>query len=306
MTAKPPYRFKTLTEYCRLAHFPAPAHPLISIIDLASVPSLPDHEPVSLVTDFYFIALKRDFTAKVHYGQQAYDFDEGVLSFMAPNQVFSVEFAKDQERKQSGWMLLLHPDFLWNTPLAKKIKQYEYFGYAANEALHLSVQEERKITALIQSIEQEYRGNMDKFSQDVILAQLDVLLTYSERFYHRQFLTRKITNHQLLQRLEEILTAYFTSEALAKSGLPTVGYVAEKLHVSPNYLSGVLTVLTGQSTQQHIHEKVIEQAKVALSTTNLSVSEIAYALGFEHPQSFSKLFKTKTNRSPLEFRHSFN
>lgn len=306
MSPKPPYRFKTLTEYCRLAHFPTPAHPLISVIDLATVVPLPDHEPVSLVADFYFISLKRDFTAKVHYGQQAYDFDEGVLSFMAPNQVFSVAFAPDSERKQSGWMLLIHPDFLWNTPLAQKIKQYEYFSYAANEALHLSEQEERKVTAIIESIEQEYQGNLDRFSQDAILTQLDVLLTYAERFYHRQFLTRKITNHQLLARLEAVLTACFTSEALATTGLPTVQHVAEELHVSPNYLSGVLQVLTGQSTQQHIHEKIIEQAKIKLSTTALSVSEIAYALGFEYPQSFSKLFKAKTNRSPLEFRQSFN
>ncbi len=306
MTTKQPYRFKSITEYCRLAHFPAPAHPLISVIDLATVTPLPDHEPISLVADFYFIALKRDFTAKMHYGQQAYDFDEGVLSFMAPNQVFGVEFAQGSERKQSGWMLLLHPDFLWHTPLAHKIKQYEYFSYAANEALHLSEQEEGKITTIIQSIQHEYQGNLDKFSQDVILAQLDVLLTYSERFYHRQFLTRKITNHQLLQRLETILTAYFDSEALATTGLPTVQYVADKLTVSPNYLSGLLKVLTGQSTQQHLHDKLIEQAKVKLSTTDLSVSEIAYALGFEHSQSFSRLFKTKTNRSPLEFRQSFN
>ena len=225
---------------------------------------------------------------------------------MAPNQVFGVEFAQGSERKQSGWMLLLHPDFLWHTPLAHKIKQYEYFSYAVNEALHLSEQEEGKITTIIQSIQHEYQGNLDKFSQDVILAQLDVLLTYSERFYHRQFLTRKITNHQLLQRLETILTAYFDSEALATTGLPTVQYVADKLNVSPNYLSGLLKVLTGQSTQQHLHDKLIEKAKVQLSTTGLSVSEIAYALGFEHSQSFSRLFKTKTNRSPLEFRQSFN
>lgn len=306
MTTKPPYRFKTITEYCRLAHFPPPAHPLISVIDLAAVGPLPDYEPMRLVADFYFISLKRGFTGKLHYGQQDYDFDEGVLSFVAPNQVLGIELTAGGERKQAGWMLLLHPDFLWHTPLAQKITQYAYFSYAANEALHLSESEERKITAIIQSIEQEYRGNMDKFSQDVIIAQLDVLLTYSERFYERQFLTRKIQNHQLLQRLEAVLAAYFDSQALATTGLPTVQYVADKLNVSPNYLSGLLKVLTGQSTQQHIHDQLIAKAKVQLSTTDLSVSEIAYVLGFEHPQSFNRLFKTKTNVSPLEFRQSFN
>ncbi|WP_210521507.1 helix-turn-helix domain-containing protein [Hymenobacter terricola] len=306
MATKQPYRFRTITEYCRLAQFPKPAHPLISVINLAGIGPLPDYEPTSMVADFYFISLKRGFTGKVRYGQQAYDFDEGVLSFIAPNQVFSIELAEGGERTQSGWLLALHPDFLWNTPLADKIKQYEYFSYAANEALCLSEQEERKVTTVIQHLEQEYHGNMDQFSQDVIIAQLDVLLTYSERFYHRQFLTRKIANHQILQRLEAVLAAYFDSDAQVKTGLPTVQYVADKLNVSPNYLSGMLKVLTGQSTQQHIHDKLIEKAKVQLSTTDLSVSEIAYALGFEHSQSFSRLFKTKTSRSPLEFRQSFN
>jgi len=306
MSTTPPYRFKTITEYCRLAHLPAPAHPLISVIDLAALGPLPDYEPISVVADFYFISLKRGFPGKLHYGQQDYDFDEGVLSFMAPNQVLNIALAAGGQRHQAGWMLVLHPDFLWNTPLAQKIKQYEYFSYATNEALHLSEQEERKLTAIVQNIEQEYQGNMDKFSQDVIIAQLDVLLTYSERFYERQFLTRKIQNHQLLQRLEAVLAAYFDHEDLATTGLPTVQYVADKLNVSPNYLSSMLKVLTGQSTQQHIHNKLIEKAKVQLSTTNLSVSEIAYVLGFEHPQSFSRLFKTKTALSPLEFRQSFN
>ena len=159
---------------------------------------------------------------------------------------------------------------------------------------------------MMQNMEQEYRSNIDKFSQDIIIAQLELLLNYADRFYHRQFITRKITNHKILNRLEEMLTAYFNSGALAKQGLPTVQYIAGELNVSPGYLSGLLKTLTGQSTQQHIHDKLIEKAKEKLSTTGLSVSEIAYGLGFEHPQSFSKLFKTKTNLSPLEFRQSFN
>ena len=208
--------------------------------------------------------------------------------------------------KRTGWMLLIHPDFFWNTPLAKTIKQYEYFGYSVNEALFLSDKEESIIIGILQNIQQEYHSNIDKFSQDIIISQIEVLLNYSERFYHRQFLTRKITNNKILNRLEEILSEYFNSDDIVVNGLPTVQHIAEDLNVSPNYLSGLLKVLTGQSTQQHIHDKLIEKAKEKLSTTNLSVSEIAFELGFEHSQSFSKLFKSKTKFSPMEFRRSFN
>jgi len=202
--------------------------------------------------------------------------------------------------------LLIHPDFLWNTQLAKTIKQYEYFDYSVNEALFLSEKEETTIIGMMQNMEQEYSSNIDKFSQDIIIAQLELLLNYANRFYHRQFITRKITNHKILDRLEQILDQYFQGGDLAKKGLPTVQYIAETLNVSPNYLSAMLKMLTGQSTQQHIHDKLIEKAKEKLSVTGLSVSGIAYELGFGHPQSFSKLFKTKTNLSPLEFRQSFN
>jgi AraC-like DNA-binding protein len=228
------------------------------------------------------------------------------MFFMSPGQVFSIEFNKDEKLEQSGWMLLVHPDFLWNTPLARTIRQYEYFDYSVNETLFLSDKEEAIIAGIMQNIEQEYRSNIDKFSQSIIIAQLELLLAYSERFYQRQFITRKITNHRILDRLEELLTEYFNSGSLIEKGLPTVHYIAERLHVSPSYLGGLLKNLTGLNTQQHIHEKLIGKAKEKLSTTDLSVSEIAYELGFEHPQSFSKLFKAKTNLSPLKFRQSFN
>ena len=203
-------------------------------------------------------------------------------------------------------MLLIHPDFLWQSPLAKTIKQYDFFSYSANEALHLSDKEETIIISIFQNIKQEYLSNIDKFSRPVIISQLELLLNYSDRFYHRQFITRNITNHKILNRLEEILKDYFDQDSLIESGLPTVQDIAKELNVSPNYLSGLLKTLTGQSTQQHIHEKLIDKAKEKLSTTNLSISEIAYELGFEHSQSFSKLFKTKTKLSPLEYRQSFN
>lgn len=305
MAITQPHRFKTISEYHQVRGLAKPEHPLISVINLEEVKQLPGGE-ISMVNDFYSISLKRNFAGKIKYGQQDFDFDEGIMFFMAPGQVLRIELEKDTLLQQSGWMLLIHPDFLWNTPLAKTIKQYEYFDYAVHEALFLSEKEETTIGAIMQNIQQEYRSNIDRFSQTVIIAQLELLLAYSERFYHRQFITRKIANHQILDRLEDILAGCFTDKAIEKNGLPTVQQVAEALNVSPNYLSGLLKTLTGVSTQQHIHNKLIEKAKEKLSTTVLSVSEIAYALGFEHSQSFSKLFKSKTNFSPLEFRQSFN
>jgi len=261
---------------------------------------------MSLMFDFYSISLKRNFNAKMKYGQQQYDFDEGILFFMSPGQVFGIEVEKGETLKHTGWLLFIHPDFLWNTPLAKTIKRYEYFDYSVNEALFLSDKEETTIVGMMQDIAQEYHANIDKFSQDVIIAQLELLLTYADRYYHRQFITRKITNHTILNRMEDLLNRYFNADALMKEGLPTVQFIAESLNISPNYLSSVLKTLTGQSTQQHIHNKLIEKAKEKLSTTDLSVGEIAYELGFEHSQSFSKLFRSKTDLSPLEFRKSFN
>ncbi|MDN3654265.1 helix-turn-helix transcriptional regulator [Ferruginibacter paludis] len=306
MPNKQPCRIKTIKEFHGFRGLPMPEHPLISVVDYAAIRHLPENNTLSWVLDFYSISLKRTSNAKMKYGQQEYDFDEGVMFFMAPGQVFSVEVNSNAPAKHSGWILLIHPDFLWNTPLAKKIKQYDYFGYSVNEALFLSTKEEATLSHIIQHIEQEYHANIDKFSQDVIIGQLELLLTYSQRFYERQFITRKISNHQILHRLEAVLTDYFNSNDLIQKGLPTVQYIAESLNVSPSYLSGLLKVFTGQSTQQHIHDKLIEKAKEKLSTTNLSVSEIAYQLGFEHPQSFSKFFKTKTQLSALEFRQSFN
>jgi len=244
--------------------------------------------------------------AKVNYGQQAYDFDEGILFFISPNQVFSIEPVPETKEKPSGYMLLIHPDFLWNSPLAHLIKKYDFFDYSVHEALFVSKKEEAIVHGIIANIQQEYHANIDKFSQNIILSHIETLLNYSERFYDRQFITRKITNHNLLTRLEELLNEYFNTPDLMSAGLPSVQLIADKLHLSPNYLSRLLKSLTGQSTQQYMHEKLIEKAKEKLSTTDLSISEIAYALGFEHPQSFTKLFKSKTNMSPLKFRQSFN
>ena len=297
---------KSISQYHQLMELPTPEHPLISLINFESIKKLPPEGKINLIMNFYCITLKKNFNGKLRYGQQEYDFDEGIFSFMGPKQVLSVEIEKGVELKHSGWLLLIHPDFLWNTALANTIKQYEFFGYAVNEALFLSAKEEDKITAIMKNIEQEYHSNIDNFSQNVIIAQLELLLTYADRYYHRQFITRKITNHKILNEFEVVLSEYFVIDYLASNGIPSVQLIADKLNISANYLSRLLQLLTGQSTKQFIQDKLIEIAKEKLSTTDLSVSQIAYDLGFEYPQSFSKLFKAKTNQSPLAFRHSFN
>ncbi|MEH6681243.1 MAG: helix-turn-helix transcriptional regulator [Sediminicola sp.] len=293
-------RVRSITEGHRLANLPKPLHPLISVVDCEAMQGAPG---LSVSMDLYSISLKRE-CSKLQYGQQSYDFDEGVMGFMAPNQIITGQ-EHSPDHRPKGWIMFIHPDFLWNTPLAKKIKQYEFFSYTTNEALFLSDREETLINGIVQNIQNEYNSNIDKFSQDIIVSHLETLLNYAERFYQRQFITRKITNNKLLNRLEDLLTDYFHNDDLISSGLPSVQYIADHLHISPKYLGSMLKQLTGLTTQQHIHEKLIEKAKEKLSTTELSVGEIAYQLGFEHPQSFSKLFKAKTELSPLEFRQSF-
>ena len=299
--------FKTISEFHEFRKLPAPHHPLFSVIDVSTVLDLGDDEPAKLALNFYAISIKRMRNVKATYGQHPFDFDEGILSFMAPNQVFSLAVDNQNEAvEKSGWVLNIHPDFIWNTSLAKTIRQYDFWDYSLREALFLSAKEEATITNIILAIEQEYRANIDRFSKQIIVSHVESLLNYADRFYHRQFLTREKANHQVLEQVETLLHEYFNRADLAESGLPTVRHVAEALHLSPKYLSNLLRVLTGQNTQQHIHDKLIAKAKEKLSTTNLTVSEIAYEIGFEHLQSFSKLFKAKTNLSPLEFRASFN
>lgn len=306
MTGNSIHRVHTIAEFHKYKGLPAPRHPLISIVNYGETRCREENEPSSLVFDFYNIAVKRGIGAKYKYGQQQYDFDEGVMFFIGPNQVFGVETSPQQQEQRSGWMLLIHPDLLWGTPLATNIRKYNYFDYEVNEALFLSDEEERTLNSIIGNIRKEINTNTDQFSQQIIVSLVETLLNYSDRFYKRQFITRKISNHRILDRMEKLLDDYFHSDELTLQGLPTVQYLAANLNLSPGYLSALLKELTGQTTQQHIHEKLIAEAKQKLSTTDLTVSEIAYALGFGQSQSFSKLFKIKTKQSPLEFRQSFN
>lgn len=299
-------KIKTISDFHRLRGLSQPDNPLISVVDYSTITRPNNISELNLMFGFYQISIKRGINAKLKYGQQEYDFDEGIMFFMAPDQVFSIKATFIESERRSGWMLLVHPDFLWHTSLAKTIKRYEFFDYAVNEALFLSEKEETIINNIILNIQQECHSNIDKYSKQIIISQIETLLNYSERFYHRQFLMREKINCQILGRLENLLNIYFDYDNIAVKGLPTVQYIAGQLNISPKYLSSLLKVLTGQNTQQHIHNKLIEKAKEKLSTTDFSVSEIAYQLGFEYPQSFSKLFKKKSGQSPLEFRASFN
>ncbi|MCX2472731.1 helix-turn-helix transcriptional regulator [Pedobacter sp. MC2016-05] len=291
----------SISQFHRLLSLPEPLHPLVSVINLDQAIFLEDEIWKGFINRFYCLALKRGATGKIRYGQQHYDYDKGVLSFTAPNQVQYLDL--NQMECGSGYLLIFHPDFLLRHSLANTIHQYGFFSYAVNEALHLSAEEEDNLIAILNKINKEC-VHIDKHTQEIILSQIELLLNYSNRFYERQFITRKNNSHELLSKFERLLEDYFVKNQ--NNGLLTVQYVAGQMNLSPNYLSDLLRVHTGQNTQQHIHEKLIEKAKEKLSTTNLSVSEIAYDLGFEHAQSFSTLFKKKTNLSPLAFRQEFN
>ncbi|MGO4771440.1 helix-turn-helix domain-containing protein [Flavobacterium sp. W22_SRS_FK3] len=301
---KQPNIVNSISELHNFIGLSKPQHPLISLINLDEISSSKSEFVVSIILNFYSISLKRKVKGKLKYGQNYYDFDEGVLAMMAPGQMLSSSGSDNYE--VSGWWLVFNPDFVRNYALGKIINQYGFFSYSVHEALHLSDKEDKMLEGIMKNIEQEYHTSIDNYSQDVMVSHIELLLNYSNRFYNRQFITRKSVNNDLLSKLENILTEYFKEENIVKLGLPTVKYIADKLSVSPNYLSDMLTSHTGQSTQQHIHNKLIDKAKEKLSTTNLTVSEIAYELGFEHPQSFSKLFKSKTKMTPLEFKQSFN
>ena len=281
-----------------------PQHPLVSLINGSYTQVEETHIPHSHVLGFYKIAYKPKLNGKLKYGQNYYDFDEGGLLFASPGQLVG---SHDNDASAcSEYTLLIHPDFFLGYSLAKNIRQYGFFSYSTRETLHLSEDEKTTVFEIFKMIEKELSGRIDDFSQDVVISQIELLLNYANRFYKRQFITRKAVNNDLLQKLEEAMDHYFSNHISLNQGLPTVGYLAEQVNLTPSYLSDMLRSLIGQNAQQFIHDKLIEKAKENLSTTKLTVQEVAYALGFEHAQSFSKLFKTKTNFSPLEFRRSFN
>lgn len=300
---KQPVVFHSISELHRALGLPKPLHPLISLVDYSKITVDTTELEKGMLFNFYKISYKKNFSGKLKYGQSYYDFDEGGLSFIMPNQVIT---ALEGEVDYGGYTLLVHPDFIRSYPLGQHIKNYGFFSYGVNEALYLSEKEKQVIVGLFKNIEMELDSAIDQISQDVLVSQVELLLNYSKRYYSRQFITRKMANSELLVRFESLLADYFDSGKPLSNGLPLVDELAASLNISAHYLSDMLRTLTGLNTQQHIHTKLIEKAKELLVTSELSVAEVAYQLGFEHPQSFNRLFKSKTKLSPLHFRRSLN
>lgn len=294
-----PYPIKSISELHHLFELPKPDHPLISVIDFELLKFNTSEVWKNFYYDFYCVACKKGASGKFKYGQREYDFDEGVMSFTKPGQLFSVTNISDDPA--TGYMLVFNPDLIRHYELGKKISNYGFFSYATAEALHLSEKEEAVILGHLHQMQNELKTNIDQYSQDVIVSHVGLLLNYSTRFYNRQFLTRSAVNTDLLTQIEQLLNKYISKES-AVSGLPTVHYLSNELNISPSYLSDMLRNTTGQSAQKYIQRLIIDKAKDLLSTSTMSIKEIAYELGFEYPQSFSKMFKKKTNTTPLKYR----
>lgn len=296
-------RFISISESHKAFGLPKPQHPLISLVHFnQDNPFNTAMAPIYDVLSFYKITFITKNSGKLKYGRGYYDFNEGSMLFFAPNQlVGSTEYNRDTY----AYLLLIHPDFFLGSPLAHKIRKYGYFSYSVNEALHLSNQERETMIAILNFMKNELDNRIDEFSQEVIISQVELMLSYVNRFYKRQFITRRNINNDILLKAEALLDDYLDHDHSVIQGVPTVHFLSEQLNVSAGYLSDMLRSLIGQSTQQYIHHKLIERAKEKLSATQLTVNEIAYELGFEHAQSFSKLFKKKTAQTPLEFRGMF-
>lgn len=296
---KNPVQFKSLSQLHKAMGHAPPTHPLISILNYGeAIFDVKDFEE-GIILNFYKISLKTNFSGQLKYGQGFYDFEDGGMSFVAPGQLLRMQ---SEEADYSGMSLHIHPDFIRSYPLNTIIKQYGFFNYSAAEALYLSEKEKETILRIYNFVQEELNERIDKFSQDVIISQIELLLNYANRYYDRQFITRQIVNNNVLNRLEVLLEKYFNDEKSLTSGLPSVDFVASELSLTPRYLSDMLRNLIGLNTQQFIHEKLIEKAKEYLAKDELNVSQIAFNLGFEHPQSFTKLFKNKTSITPLQFK----
>ncbi|MCF0074264.1 helix-turn-helix transcriptional regulator [Dyadobacter sp. CY261] len=298
-----PHIFESVSQLLQALGLPKPTHPLIALVDYKDIQVDTQNLGTGYLLNFYKISFKKHFAGQIRYGQGHYDFEEGGLSFTAPNQLIS---AAQEEKDYSGYTLLFHADFIRNYPLGKNMIKYGFFSYSVAEALYLSDKEKKVIFSLFEAVGMELDSNIDHFSQDVLVSQIETLLNYSNRFYNRQFITRKVVHNDMIAEMESYLSGYFNENKALLYGPPTVEQLSDHLNVSRRYLSDMLRSLTGQTTQQHIHARLIEKAKDILSTSNLTIAEIAYQLGFEYPQSFNKLFKSKTKVSPLEFRQSFD
>ena len=276
-------------------------HPLVSVYDLSRMKLIP---PVKAHFGFYCVFLKEAVCGDMKYGCNYYDYQEGTLVFIGPGQVVGIGNTPGNPAPK-GWALLFHPDLIRGTALGRNIKDYTFFSYETNEALHLSEKERQLIVESLNKIDYELHQSIDKHSKKLIANNIELLLNYCMRFYDRQFITRSLVNKDILVRFENLLESYLKSELTKTVGLPTVKYCADQLHLSPNYFGDLIKKETGKSAQEHIQLKLIEIAKERIFDTSKSMSEIAYELGFKHPQHFSRMFKNETGFSPNEYR-SFN
>ncbi len=299
------FQIKSISQFHEMLNFPPPEHPLISLLEEKKEGPRPPMDPslfnLRFSADMYAIMYKDKVSGSLGYGRNSYDFQEGTLIFSSPGQVFSSP-AEDEFSENTGWTLLFHPELLHKSALGKKMDSYSYFSYDVNEALHLSPKEEKFISELVSQIQEEYSQNLDRHSQKLILSNLELLLNYCDRFFDRQFYTRSNINKDFVSEFESALKSYFNTENISDLGVPSASYFGEKLNMSTNYLSDLLKKETGKSIKEHIDGRIIDKAKTILLNSNQSIGEIAYGLGFEYPQSFSRLFKNKTGMSPLDYR----
>jgi AraC-like DNA-binding protein len=295
------FHLKSIAELHRLFGLEKPLHPLITIIK--EWPEIDfDFGNTKMTSDLYVIGLKGNVRGTFKYGRNSYDFEEGTLVFMAPNQVATFDDA-DAELDRNGWNIFFHPDLIRKSTLGNTIKDFSFFDYGLNEALHVSDKEKKMLADFVERIEIELQQNIDKHSQELIIMNLESILKYCLRYYDRQFYTRSNLNKDLVDRFNKFLEGYFSSDELQKSGLPTIGVCGEALNLSGSYLSDLLRLETGRSAKDHIHDFIIDKAKTLLLSSNSTVSEVAFDLGFEYSQHFSKLFKSKTGINPSDYRN---
>lgn len=298
-------KIESISQVHDFFELPKPKHSLVSVLPIDDKMTNYDYGDFSYTFGFYQISLKIGISGTLSYGRNSYDFQEGTMTFIKPNQVIKVKDSTEYVGA-SGWTLLFHPDLISNSELGKLMNTYSFFSYAANEALHLSDDEKESLTELVLKIEKEYSQNIDKHSHELILTNIDLLLKYCKRYYDRQFYTRSNINKDFVTNFETVVMNYFNSEKSKGLGVLTVAYCANEMNMSANYLGDLLKNETGMSAKEHIQDYMIEKAKTKILTSKKSISEIAYDFGFEYPQSFNKLFKAKTGFTPTQFRTQMN
>ncbi len=292
-----------ITQAHKIFGIAKPKHPLVSVIQHKDIQLGETFHQFRYTLGMYYIANKNDGQGSIRYGRSSYDFQEGSIIFAKPGQVMSYD-GHQPTAPETGWTLLFHPDLIRKSELGKIIEQYSFFAYDITEALHLSDVEKRSLDEVLAKIEKEYQQNIDRHSQKLIIANIQLLLDYCTRYYDRQFYTRTNLNKDILAKFENLLTTYYSNENQLISGVPSVYYCGQQLNISPKYLSDLLKKETGKNAKAHIDDFLIEKAKNRLLSSADSVGEIAYALGYEYSQHFSKIFKAKTGMSPSEYRNS--